>query len=304
MNRVGRPMVRKKGRTSGPVVSLFAFQDIITATTGILVLFIMALALLIAEEAPPDVADLTETTTDVLDEQLGNVKQQVSALKSELERAEAFSNETTMTEAEFKSRLKYVATTKEAVKNEQSTIDAQVEKLTAAENELLEDGKEYERSLAEIEQAVEALSDRENLLRTSDFSARLKDQLAALKREIEKIKSNLNASHESDVKIIEYKFTEFKSNDVWVAHIRRGWCQLIDYGTANAATIYQGNEDEVVDWIADQVNRKNTTISGFYIYIAIAPSGVAIFNKLHLKIKNTDLDYGFDLLPNNQVRLK
>jgi uncharacterized protein YoxC len=232
------------------------------------------------------------------------VQQQVSVLKLELERAESFSSETTMTEEEFKSRLKYVANTKETVKNEQSTIDAQVEKLTAAENQLLEDGKEYERSLAEIEQAVEALSDRENLLRTSDFSARLKDQLAALKREIEKIKSNLNASRESDVKIIEYKFTDFESNDVWVVHIRRGWCQLIDYGSANAATIYQGNEDDVVDWITDQVNRKNTAISGFYIYIAIAPSGVAIFNKLHLEIEKSNLDYGFDLLPNNQVRLK
>ena len=297
-------MVKKKGRASGPVMSLFAFQDIITATTGIVVLFILALALLIAEETPPNVVELTETTTDILNDQLHKVQQQVSVLKLELERAESFSSETTMTEEEFKSRLKYVANTKETVKNEQSTIDAQVEKLTAAENQLLEDGKEYERSLAEIEQAVEALSDRENLLRTSDFSARLKDQLAALKREIEKIKSNLNASRESDVKIIEYKFTDFESNDVWVVHIRRGWCQLIDYGSANAATIYQGKEDEVVDWITDQVNRKNTTISGFYIYIAIAPSGVAIFNKLHLEIEKSNLDYGFDLLPNNQVRLK
>jgi len=297
-------MVRKKGRTSGPVVSLFAFQDIITATTGILVLFIMALALLIAEEAPPDVAELTETTTDVLDKQLSNVKQQVSALKLELERAEESSKETTMTQEEFEARLDYVATAKEAAENEQVTITSQIEKLTAAKNELLEDGQQYERSIAEIERAVDALNEQKNLLETTDFRKRLNDQLEALKKEIEKLKSDINKSNEADLKLIEYKFSEFAGKDVWVLHIRRGWCQLIDYDSANSATSHRGSENNVVDWIMDQIAQKNSAIDDFYLYIAIAPSGVSIFNTIAPRIERLNFAYGFDLLPNNTVKLK
>ena len=298
-------MVRKKGRANGPVISLFAFQDIITATTGVLILFILALAMLIAEETPPDVAELTETTTEILNDQLHKVQQQVSVLKLELERAELFSKESTITDEEFKARLRYVANTKQAVKNEQPAIDAQVQQLNAAKNELLKADKEYQRSLAEIEQAVQELNDREKLLRTSDYSSRLANQLSALNREIEKIKSNLNTPHVSDVKFVEYKFTEFESKHVWIVHLRRGWCQLLDYGSASSATIYRGNQEDVVDWITDQIIQKNAAIDKFYVYFAIAPSGVAIFSEVHLMLENyRDLTYGFDLLPNNLVELK
>ena len=298
-------MVRKKGRTSGPVVSLFAFQDIITATTGIIILFILALALLIAEEAPPDVTELTETTTEVLNEQLDKVQQQLSALKSELERAESFASESTMTEEEFKARLKYVANTKTAVESEKNKINAQIEKLNAAKNELLDDDAEYERSLAEIEQAVEALIEREKLFGSTDYSSRLKTQLSVLKREIKDLESKLNKRDESIVKLVEYEFSQFESKDVWIMHIRQGWCRLIDYGSANSAKPYKGSKDDVVAWITDQVIQKNAARDDFYVYFAIAPSGVAIFNEVHLLLVNqSDLTYGFDLLPNNLVELK
>jgi DNA repair exonuclease SbcCD ATPase subunit len=320
-------MVKKKGRTSGPVMSLFAFQDIITATIGIIVLFILALALLIAEEAPPDVVELTETTTDILNDQLHKVQQQVSALKLELERAEVFSQETTMTEEEFKARLRFVTNTKEAVENEQAAIEAQVEKLTDAKNELLEDDEEFQRTLAEIQQAVEALSDQEQSLRTSDFSARLQNKLAELKREIEALQSNkhnpkdklaelqreiealqskLNSPKEVDVKIVEYDFDNTELKTVWIAHIREDWCQLFAYGSSNSTTPYEGSEAEVANWLQKEIkNKYEKWPKRFYVYIAIAPSGVAIFNEVHLKLmENDDLAYGFDLLPNDEVELK
>jgi len=307
-------------------MSLFAFQDIITATTGIIVLFILALALLIAEEAPPDVVELTETTTDILNDQLHKVQQQVSALKLELERAELFSQETTMTEEEFKARLRFVANTKKAIENEQAAIEAQVEKLTDAKNDLLEDDEEYQRSLVQIEQAVEALSDQEQLLRNSNFSSRQKSKLAEVKREIENLKSNINNPKnklaelqleietlqsniknpkEVDVKLIEYKFEQTVRKTVWIAHIREDWCQLFAYRSQNSPTLYKGSDAEVAHWLKKEIKSKNVLIDNFYVYIAIAPSGVAIFNDVHLMLKeNDDVAYGFDLLPSDDVELK
>lgn len=305
-------MVKKKGRASGPVVSLFAFQDIITATTGIIILFILALALLVAEQAPPDVAELTDTTTDVLNDQLNKVQQQLSVLKSELERAESFSRESAMTEEEFKARLKFVSNSKELIESEQTKIDAQVEKLNTAKDKLLKHDSEYKRSLEEIEQAVEKLVERENLLGNNDYTSDLKTELSKLEREIDDLKSKLAKHDESSVKIVEYEFTQFERKDVWIVHIRKGWCRLIHYGSEKSATTYDGsvnpldNDDEAVaKWIADKIIEKNTAIDDFYIYLAIAPSGVSIFHDVLLKLEShDDLAYGFDLLPNNRVELE
>ena len=45
----------------------------------------------------------------------------------------------TMTEKEFKARLKYIANAKKTVEKEKAAITAQVEILSAAQKELLED---------------------------------------------------------------------------------------------------------------------------------------------------------------------
>jgi hypothetical protein len=223
----------------------------------------------------------------------------------ELERSELFSKESTMTEEEFKARLKYVANAKKVIEKEKSAITAQVEKLDDAKNELLEDDAKYQRSLTEIEQAVETLSAREKLLQNTDFRSSLRNQLATLNQQIQILKSKIDKPAATALKIVQYRFKEFVDKEVFIVHIRGDRCMLIHSGVPNSAETIRGGEAAIVDSLTDKIIQQTEIYEDIYVYLAIAPSGISIFGKIQLMLDNKrDLDYGFDLLPNDQVELK
>src|SRR5687768_1306288 len=124
-----------RGRT-GPVVSLFAFQDIITAVSGILIVVVLLLALELVEQ-PQAEASSTDHQAESIQEALRSAEAERDRLRLEIASA-----------AEF---------TQEAAGTSASALQSEVAELGATQLRLTQHLQELKSEAAQIEEAKASL---------------------------------------------------------------------------------------------------------------------------------------------------
>ena len=270
-------------------------------------LFVLALALLVAEPAAPNIEELTEQSNNVLEAELIEAEGALEDIEKELEEARAIEIRDTITEEEYASRIRYIKETRSSLGRNNVELRAHQSRLKEALEDLEERQNTIPESVAvlqsEIKQAEEELSE---LLQRNDRDE-LERQAAELRRKLEQAES---VNKEERIKIIDYDFSDSLDKYVILIELKAKTTKLYDYQTKETLGSFGAERD------TDQVNSAISVLfgnalqanirgagRGLYVFFAISPGGIGKFRLLMQDDKFNKATQGYDLLPNEQLSI-
>lgn len=294
-------------RSNKPEVSLFAFQDIITATTGILVLFVLALALLVADPAAPNIEEVTQQSNNVLQDELIDAQAALKDIGKELEEARAIEIRDTITEEEYANRLQYIKETRSSLGQSNVALRAHKTRLEKTLESLKQRQDKIPESVAvlqtEIKQAEEELSE---LLKQNDRDE-LERQAAELRRKLEEAEA---ANKAEKIKVIEYEFPDPLDKYIVLIELKAKTANLYDYRTKETiGSFSRGTDTDQVNSViailfgSDLQSAIRDSGRGLYVFFAVSPGGIGKFRLLTQDEAFTKVAQGFDLLPNERLSI-
>lgn len=264
----------RRGR-SGPSVSLFAFQDIITSVTAILIVIVLLLVL--------DLVQRKESRNHPVDQIATDLKSRLETLQAEIDRLQAQADSST-------TAVQQVSTVTEAsLATDIDALRANIEKVTRA----IEKSKER---LTEIEPQLQAnralITATEHLKREAE---ELTGQSSKIQAEIEELKEQNRTI-----------FTAPRgfSGNGWVMVIEAERIQVAPMGRAMVPVTFSGTEEKLlgnrlsqqfIDW------NKNQKPSIGYWLLLIRPDGTEVFDALQDELDRQNANYGFDLVDSQQM---
>ncbi len=264
----------RRGR-SGPSVSLFAFQDIITSVTAILIVIVLLLVL--------DLVQRKESRNHPVDQIATDLKSRLETLQAEIDRLQAQADSST-------TAVQQVSTVTEAsLATDIDALRASIEKVTSA----IEKSKER---LTEIEPQLQAT---EALVTATEHLRKEAEDLTA---QSSKIQSEIEELKEQDRTI----FTAPRgfSGNGWVMVIEAERIQVASMGRAMVPVTFSGTEEKLlgnrlsqqfIDW-----NKKQKPSIGYWLLL-IRPDGTDVFNALQNELDRQNANYGFDLVDFQQM---
>ncbi|OYW76064.1 MAG: hypothetical protein B7Z37_10480 [Verrucomicrobia bacterium 12-59-8] len=262
-------------KSNGSTVSFFAFQDVITGTTGFLIIITIFLTLnldqviSVSSDADPHAA-LAVTLKDTLAEIVKLKQQAVMAVLSP--------NETEETVTRMIDELKRSIARLDPSSHPDPTKNIADE--TPIEREIR---IEKQKLLTAIESLKNLLPD------STKEAAEAESKLAALESELKKIQSRLQQSYDQQnvLRLIPEKSTSNK-DPVLVVVDKAGFrIQLFD-----------GSKAQSVSSLADLMKTLTAfSPSKHYIVLYFKPSGSLSFNDITKRIRGAGYEIGYDLIP-------
>lgn len=264
----------RRGR-SGPAISLFAFQDIITSVTAIVIVVVLFLALDLVQRKESAHADSPAGVVEDLTERIGE-------LRAELERLQA---ETTRTDA----------TVRELAQFSPAELQAEV---TAAE-----------RNIRDLQSRLKDLVERHKLWQSREKAA-LAQKFDLRPRQLQLEKSK-HASRDLQQQIEEgrndkrpiYGLPRGVSKGGWVAVIEDGAIMIaplgrrskpIQFGQGSLPILTGTAAGAFLKWIKDERQERA------YFLLLIRPGGAAQFDEIDTKFSDMSMLYGFDVIDAQQ----
>ena len=249
----------RRSRTH-PQMSLLAFQDIITAVTGIVIVMVLMLILELPEHnsgSPPssDTPPLAELQT-----QLADVHEQIEQLKEQARRAA----ETTGTLAE----------------NSPEDIDREIRQLQAQREQLERDLRQAEQNSRDLRQR--AARD------ASGQQASLQRQLEALRRRIAALEQQLKEEQASQRPL--YQMPGSMRQEGWLAVVEQRQIQVAPIGRAARPVTFRGTEAAAlfISWLEREQHQRS------YFLLLIRPDGPRVFDELEAALARRKVTFGFD----------
>lgn len=262
-------------KSGGSAVSFFAFQDVITGTTGFLIIITIFLTLNLDEvigvssDADPDAA-LAITLKDTLAE--------IVKLKQRATMAVLSPNETEETVTRMIEELK------RSIDRLDPSAHPDPAKVAAGESPLEREIRiERQKLLA----ALDAL--KKLLPETTKEAASAESKLAALESEVKKIQSQLQQSYDQQnvLRLIPEKSTTNK-DPVLVVVDKDGFrIQLFD-----------GSKSKTAASMKELLQTLTTFPSAqYYIVLYFKPSGALHFDDITRRTREAGYEIGYDLIP-------
>ncbi len=262
-------------KSHGSAVSFFAFQDVITGTTGFLIIITIFLALNLDEvisvssHADPHSA-LAVTLKDTLAE--------IAKLKQKGVMAELSPNETEETVRRMIEELK------RSIDRLSPSMQPDATQKTTDESPLEREVRIEKQKLLTIIESLKKL-----LPETTDKAAKAESEVAALESEVKKIQSLLQMSYDQQnvLRLIPEKSTT-KKDPVLVVVDKTGFrIQLFD-----------GSKSQSAASLADLMQ----TLTAFpsaqhYIVLYFKPSGALQFDEVTRRTRGAGYEIGYDLIP-------
>jgi hypothetical protein len=262
-------------KSHGSAVSFFAFQDVITGTTGFLVIITIFLALNLDEvisvssHADPHSA-LAVTLKDTLAE--------IVKLKQKGVMAELSPNETEETVRRMIEELKRSIDRLSPPKQPNAT------QKTPEESPLEREVRIEKQKLLTLIESLKKL-----LPETTEKAAKAESEVAALESEVKKIQSLLQMSYDQQnvLRLIPEKSTT-KKDPVLVVVDKTGFrIQLFD-----------GSKSQSAASLADLMQTLTTFPSAqHYIVLYFKPSGALQFDEVTRRTRGAGYEIGYDLIP-------
>jgi hypothetical protein len=264
----------RRGRGGSPV-SLFAFQDIITSVTGIMILvtLFLALELINRREGSPDVqtaaltAEIQEAVqqADQTQSAITSIRKQIDVLKSELaDRETTLNQEVRFDVDELKGKLRYLEELNEIMTKEL----AQSRQRHAAAEESLEELK------AQDEQRND---DRKQL---ADMARQAQQKL----RELQKLKQTNR---------VIFNPGQGSAKTPWLIELTLGNIQAAEPGKSGSPQSF-ADVKALLAWAAKRSR------SGEYFVLLLKPETIEEFHAARLGLEQQGFDVGFDLLGSTQ----
>ncbi|MHB1079750.1 MAG: hypothetical protein ACYC67_10120 [Prosthecobacter sp.] len=262
-------------KSHGSAVSFFAFQDVITGTTGFLVIITIFLALNLDEvisvssDADPHAA-LAVTLKDTLAE--------IVKLKQKGVMAELSPNETEETIRrmieELKRSIERLTPSTQPDATQKTTEESPLEREVRIEKQKL---------LTTIESLKKLLPD------TTEKAAKAESEVAALESEVKKIQSLLQMSYDQQnvLRLIPEKSTTNK-DPVLVVVDKTGYrIQLFDGSKSKSASSLEELMQTLTAYPLVQ----------YYIVLYFKPSGALQFDEVTRRTRGAGYEIGYDLIP-------
>jgi hypothetical protein len=264
-------------KSDASVVSFFAFQDVITGTTGFLVIITIFLALnldeVISTSSTPDPNAALAATLRQTIEELAQAKR--AGPMTELP-----SNET----AETLTRM--IAELKLSIERLAPVTDSKTPKPPAGETQLdIEVRIEKQKLLTTIESLKKLLPDN------TKAAAEAESRLVALESELKEAESRLAKTYDQKniLRLIPQKSSTNK-DPVLVVVEKSGYRILLFDGTQSRQT---STQEELMQALSA------FSPGTYYAVIYFKPSGSLQFDEVNKRVRGAGYEIGYDLIPEN-----
>lgn len=246
-------------------ISLFSFQDIITATTGILILLAMILALSIVGAKKRENTPQPELDIVALQQELEQIEQAISQYRELLRKSQQRAN-------------KIASLSPEEAENQRVTLE---HLLTGLQSQLdtLDNQAQREQQKSNDLGISSKIEDRKKEL------AQLEVALKSIREQIEKIQRD---NH------VYFNFRDVTSPPT-IVEITSDKLTMIDMGQSSGAQQQFRSIDELLDFI-DRSGQSDS-----YFVLAIKPDGITNYAQLRLELEHRDADLGVILVPENET---
>ena len=267
----------RRGR-SGPTISLFSFQDIITSVTAIVTVITLLLALDLVQRKQSKASDSSSAMAVILTERL--------------ERAE-----------EELARLQNVADTTDAVVREVASISPGDLRSEIAQRESTIE--ELKRERAQLQQ--------QNLVWKAHEKAKLTEQFDLVPLKDEQTRTSVAATELERQQAEEaaenrtiYSLPRGTKQEGWLAVVDADQIDVAPIGRAAPPTTFVPTGlaligSSAADNFGKWMDEKN--LDRAYFLVLIRPGGAATFDDVEEKLKSRRISHGFDLIDADQAIL-
>ena len=267
----------RRGRT-GPTISLFSFQDIITSVTAIVTVIALLLALDLVQRKQSQSIDSSASLAAELGQRLERTEAELAALRNE------------------------TSSTDDLVRELAATSPAQLR------NEIVERTSaivELEREKSRLEEQSRVWNEKEKDKLAEQFDLQpLKDELVQVERTTSRLEQERSEIASDDRPIFflprgfqkEGWLVELDSDQISIAPLGRTAVPISF--TPTSRTLFGSSAANALDiWIEAQ-NMKSA-----YFLILIRPDATALFHDVQEMLDRKSVSYGFDLLNAEQAVL-
>lgn len=257
----------RRGR-SGPTISLFSFQDIITSVTAIVTVVTLLLALDLVQRKQAQSSDSSQSTATDIAARVEELEVEVSKLQLSIRAAEGVAQNVTEKSAN-------------ELKNEIMAKNAAVTDLEAARSKfqaVVNDWQRREKRELERQFDQQPLRDEQQALSKS---------MLELEQEIEHV--------ESDDRMI-YQMPRGAAKSGWIVEIGTDSVRVAPIGRRQAPILFNKSNsrkspiDSFQQWIQGDGHDQE------YFFILARPGAAAEFHELQGYLRTTRISYGVDLI--------
>lgn len=264
-------------KSHGSCVSFFAFQDVITATTGFLIIITIFLALNLDETISSDSQDAAPHAA--LSATLQNTLAEIVKLKQRASMASLAPHENE-------------ETVKRMIDDLKNSIDRLTPSTQPDASQKMDETPLDREIRIEMQKLLTTQESLKKLLpETTEKAAKTESELAALESELKEVQSRLQQSYDQQnvLRLIPEKSTTNK-DPVLVVVAKSGFrIQAFDGSKVQSASTLDGLQQSLTTFPAVQ----------HYIVLYFKPSGSLQFDDIIKRVRGTGYEIGYDLIPEN-----
>lgn len=248
---------KKKG---GPAISLFAFQDIITSVTGIMLLVTMMLALELVRRKAKAAPVQTERTSQSLDEAVAANQRAIQSLEQDLAKD--------LPLPEF----------------DDATMRRKIEELKRTNAIAAQQAAEMDRRRSAVEEMQDQVADSAVSAPTPEQVAANRERLTTAERELEELRRSNR---------IIFNRPVGESKSPWIIEVDSSGLRVAEVGVAAPPQSFT-DPSELADWASGKA------VGAVYFVILLKPSGIPLFDPLKQDLESLRFEIGYDLIDESQ----
>jgi len=257
-------------------MSLFAFQDVITAVTGILLILVLVLAVEVSQRVtarPSEAAEVSGTDWQTLQDRLARARIQLQVVRFEIDQWNVmFGN--------------LASTSPAACRQMITTAERQNQQLREKLHQLQQQVQAEREQLDQLEARQQQMGDTGAAQRAAVELERLKKETAELRRRWRELKS-------SDRTV--YTMPRGFRKDGWLAVVSDWQIQAAPLG--RAARPRRFRVGEFLRFLTAPQRRGSV-----YVFLLVRPDGINTFDALEQALRDRGIAYGYDAIgPTQEV---
>ncbi len=268
-------MTSRRNR-SGPTISLFAFQDIITSVSGIIIVMVLLLSLELVERPEQDSQRITSSVATDIESAITEAEAELETLQGSVQ--------------ELNTLISDIAETSPSeLQNEIDSLRRRID--------------EKEQGLKQLQAQEEQLKEEKEDVLVQQFDRKdEREELNKVIRELADLQEQLEQEREEDRLVFTLPKGSKKSG--WLAVIESGRIETAPIGRESQPIRFTSRSsgflgtDSAVNQFMEWARNKNASSS--YFLVLVRPSGASAFDQLESRLSLSGIQFGFDLIGENQ----
>lgn len=252
--------------------SLFAFQDIITSVTGVMILVTMILALELINRKVGSPANQTEAVSESVVEAVESVKQLEDMLAKNQERIQQLK----MQQGKIEDGLRDHVTT------DVDQIKSQLADLQEVQRNIADDLSDAEKTNEHVSKQNEAFQNKAEQV-ANDVKS-LDEEIAETTKQLQELR---------DSKRVVYNLASNDEKAAWLVQISGDSLLAAKAGVKQPPTRF-GTPEEFLKWTKTRDPNKECFV------LLVKPSGILVFHNILDPLTKQRFDRGYDLITEDQ----